>query len=70
LPLAVNINAGRYNINTFYGDLNEIVKNIAFVFERIQEQLIIKQRNLKNDESGESIFSRIKMIGILVMVSK
>ena len=42
------------------GDLNEIVKNIAFVFERIQEQLIIKQRNLKNDESGESIFSRIK----------
>lgn len=42
------------------GDLNEIVKNIAFVFGRIQEQLIIKQRNLNNDESGDSIFSRIK----------
>ena len=42
------------------GDLNDIVKNITFVFGRIQEQLIIKQRNLKNDESGESIFSHIK----------
>lgn len=42
------------------GDLDEIVKNITFVFERIQEQLIIKQRNLDNDDSGESIFSRIK----------
>ena len=42
------------------GDLNDIVKNIEFVFGRIQEQLIIKQRNLKNDESGESIFSHIK----------
>lgn len=42
------------------GDLDEIVKNITFVFKKIQEELIIKQRNLNNDESGESIFSRIK----------
>ncbi|KMN17493.1 MULTISPECIES: replication endonuclease [Pseudomonas] len=42
------------------GDLDEIVKNITFVFKKIQEQLIIKQRNLKNDDSGESIFSHIK----------
>lgn len=42
------------------GDLNDIVKNISFVFGRIQEQLIIKQRNLNNDDSGESVFSHIK----------
>ena len=32
------------------GDINEVVKNISFVFERIQEKLIIKKRNLKNDD--------------------
>ncbi len=42
------------------GDFDEIVKNITFVFKKIQEQLIIKQRNLKNDDSGESVFSHIK----------
>ena len=41
------------------GDLNEIVKNITFVFKRIQENLIIKKRNLKNDECGENVLSHI-----------
>lgn len=42
------------------GDLSDIVKNITFVFKKIQEPLIIKQRNLKAGDSGESVFSHIK----------
>ena len=31
-------------------ELNEIVKNISFVFDKIQDALIVKQRNLNNSE--------------------
>ncbi|EPG6645233.1 TPA: replication endonuclease [Pseudomonas aeruginosa] len=41
------------------GDLDEIVKNITFVFKKIQENLIIKKRNLKNDDCGENVLSHI-----------
>ncbi|MBN0002230.1 hypothetical protein JTL74_33835, partial [Pseudomonas aeruginosa] len=41
------------------GDLDEIVKNITFVFKKIQENLIIKKINLKNDDCGENVLSHI-----------
>ena len=41
------------------GDLSEITKNISFVFGKIQENLIIKKRNLKNDDCGENVLSHI-----------
>ncbi|HCE6885758.1 TPA: replication endonuclease [Pseudomonas aeruginosa] len=41
------------------GDLSEITKNISFVFKKIQENLIIKKRNLKNDDCGENVLSHI-----------
>lgn len=43
-------------------ELNEIVKNISFVFDKIQDSLIVKQRNLNNSEGFvDTVFSHVNL---------
>ena len=50
------------NKYTLAGDLNEIVTNIGFVFDKIQDALIVKQRNLNNSEGFvDTVFSHVSL---------